>query len=126
MTLQQALNLTDELMPNTMERATKIGYLSQIDGLIYHEILLTHEHTPEQEVCPEYDSDTDQGTVLLVPDNYAEDLYTNWLFSKIDLQNREMDMYNNHRALFENAYDTMHDWWNRTYMPVQRNRQLWI
>ena len=46
--------------------------------------------------------------------------------TKIDLQNLEMDKYNNDRALFENAYGEMSDWWNRTYMPVQRHRQIWI
>ena len=40
------------------------------------------------------------------------------LMSKIDLLNQEIDKYNNDRALFENAYDTMSDWWTRTRMPL--------
>ena len=73
----------------------------------------------------EFTNDTDPGTVLIVPDPYSM-LYPYWLMSKIDLQNLEMDKYNNDRTLFENAYDTMHDWWNRTKMPIARHREIHI
>lgn len=125
MNIQEALDLADGMKPNMMTRQTKIGFLQEIDQKIYHEILLTHEHEAEEEVLPEYDEDTDDGTELLVPDPYSS-LYPFWLMSRIDLLNQELDKYNNDRALFENAYNEMHDWWNRTKMPVQRNRQIWI
>ena len=125
MNINEALALADQMKPNMMSRQTKIGFLQELDQKIYIEILLTHEHTEEQEVMPEYDTDTDEGTELLVPDPYSS-LYPFWIMSRIDLLNQEIDKMNNDRALFENAYNEMHDWWNRTYMPVQRNRQLWI
>lgn len=125
MNINEALALADQMKPNMMSRQTKIGFLQELDQKIYTEILLTHEHTEEQEVVPEYDTDTDEGTELLVPDPYSS-LYPFWIMSRIDLLNQEIDKMNNDRALFENAYNEMHDWWNRTYMPVQRNRQLWI
>lgn len=125
MNIQEALDFADGLKPNMMPAQMKIAFLQEIDQLIYKEILLKHEHTAEQEVLPEYDTDTDRGTELLVPDPYSM-LYPYWLMSKIDLQNLEMDKYNNDRALFENAYNTMQDWWTRTYMPIMKNRQIWI
>ena len=125
MNIQEALDFADGLKPNMMPAQMKIAFLQEIDQLIYKEILLKHEHTEEQEVLPEYDTDTDRGTELLVPDPYSM-LYPYWLMSKIDLQNLEMDKYNNDRALFENAYNTMQDWWTRTYMPIMKNRQIWI
>ena len=125
MTLQEALDVTDEMKPNMMRRDLKIKYLTEIEQLIHDEIIMTHEHTQEQETKPVYTEETEPETVLIVPDPYSM-LYVYWLMSKIDLQNLEMDKYNNDRALFENAYNTMHDWWNRTYMPISRNRQLWI
>lgn len=125
MNIQEALDFADGLKPNMMPAQMKIAFLQEIDQLIYREILLKHEHTAEQEVLPEYDTDTDRGTELLVPDPYSM-LYPYWLMSKIDLQNLEMDKYNNDRALFENAYNTMQDWWTRTYMPIMKNRQIWI
>ena len=125
MNIQEALDLADGMKPNMMTRQTKIHFLQEIDQKIYTEILLTHEHDEEEEVMPEYDTATDDGTELIVPDPYSS-LYPFWIMSRIDLLNQELDKYNNDRALFENAYNEMHDWWNRTKMPVQQNRQLWI
>ena len=47
-----------------------------------------------------------------------------WLDGINDLFTKEGILLNG--AKFENAYGEMQDWWNRTYMPVCRNRQLWI
>lgn len=125
MNIQEALDLADQLKPNMMARQVKIAFLQELDQKIYKEILLKHEHEEEQEVLPEYDTDTDGGTELLVPDPYGM-VYVYWLTQKIDLLNQETDKYNNDRAMFENAYNEMHDWWNRTYMPIMRNRQIRI
>ena len=125
MTIQRALDIADTMKPNMMDRDLKILFLSEIEQLIHQEIIMKHVHTPEQEVMPAYDEQTDPGTVLNIPDPYSM-VYVYWVMSKIDLQNLEYDKYNSDRALFENAYDTMHDWWNRTYMPIQRNSQIHI
>lgn len=124
MTIQEALDHADELRPNMMTRELKIKHLSILDGMIHHEIRMKHEHTEEEEACPEYNGDTDPSTVLLVPAPYDEELYTSWLISKVDLQNMEIDKYNNDRALFENAYETMSDWWTRTHMPLSPVRHV--
>jgi len=125
MNIQEVLDMADQLKPNMMTRQVKIAFLQEIDQKIYIEILLKHEHTAEEEVMPEYDTDTDAGTELLVPDPYGI-LYVYWLCSKIDMLNQETEKYNNDRALFENAYNEMYDWWNRERMPIQRHRQIWI
>ena len=119
MNIQEALDMADAMKPNMMSDRVKIAFLQQLDQQIYYEILLKHEHTEEEEVLPEYDTDTDRGTELLVPDPYGTEMYPYWLMSKIDTLNQETDKYNNDRALFENAYDTMSDWWTRTRMPIQ-------
>ena len=119
MNIQEALDLADQMKPNMMSRQVKIAFLQELDQLIYKEILLKHVHTPEEEVLPEYESDDTGSTELLVPDPYGTEMYMCWLMSKIDLLNQEIDKYNNDRAMFENAYDTMSDWWTRTRMPLQ-------
>ena len=119
MNIQEALDLADQMKPNMMSRQVKIAFLQELDQMIYKEILLKHVHTPEEEVLPEYESDDTGSTELLVPDPYGTEMYMCWLMSKIDLLNQEIDKYNNDRAMFENAYDTMSDWWTRTRMPLQ-------
>ena len=74
---------------------------------------------------PVYTEDTDPGQELLAPDPYSK-IYKYWLMSKIDEQNLEMDKFNNDNAMFATAYMELQDWWNRTYMPIQRHRQIRI
>ena len=123
MTLQEVLDITDEMKPNMMARYLKIKYIKEIEQLIHAEIVLKHEHAEALEAKPEYDENTDPGTVLLVPEPYSM-VYVYWLMSKIDIQNQEDARYNVDRAHFENAYDTMSDWWTREHMPVQKTREF--
>jgi len=125
MTIQEALDMADQLKPNMMARPLKIRFLNELEGMIHEEILMKHEHTTAEEERPEYDTETDPETVLLVPAPY-DMLYVFWLVSRIDYQNMEMDKYNNDRALFENAYRQAADWWNRTKMPIQKTREIRI
>jgi len=123
MTIEKALDLADQLKPNMMSRQVKIGFLNEIDQLIWNELVMTHCHTEEEETKPEYDTDTDEGTELIVPTPY-DMLYVYWLMARIDHLNQEIDKYNNDRALFDNAYEQASDWWTRTRMPVQKTREF--
>ena len=123
MTLQEAIDLADEMKPNMMRGRLKIKYISEIEQLIHDEIVMKHEHAEALEPKPEYTEDTDPLTVLIVPDPYSM-LYVYWLMSKIDIQNQEDMRYNIDRAHFENAYNTMSDWWTRNRMPISTVREF--
>lgn len=123
MTLQEALDYTDAMKPNMMDRQLKVKYLTEIEQLIWGEIVMRHEHTEEQETKPVYTEETEPGTELIVPDPYSM-VYVYWLMSKIDIQNQEDARYNIDRAHFENEYDTMSDWWTREHMPLQVTREF--
>ena len=123
MNIQEALDLADQMKPNMLQRNVKLMFLTEIDRIIYQELVLKHEHTAEEEKEPKYDSDTDEGTELIMPSPY-DMLYVYWLMSKIDLVNMEMEKYNNDRALFENKYGEGSDWWTRERMPIQRTREF--
>ena len=123
MTLQEALDIVDEMKPNMMRRDLKIKYITEIEQLIHDEILMVHEHTPEEEEMPVYTEETDPGTELVVPDPYSM-VYVYWLMTKIDIQNQEDARYNIDRAHFENQYNAMSDWWTRNKMPIQKTREF--
>lgn len=153
MTLQGAIEMADELKPNMMSTAAKIAFINEIEGIIFSELIMTHEHTLEEETRPVYDvsmletaaateteveteetegteepeeeEEEDEPTELLIPSPY-DMLYPYWIISKIDHQNQEMDKYNNDRALFENAYQQAADWINRTRRPIRRVREIRI
>ena len=123
MTIQEALDLTNEMKPSMMQDWKKIRYLSEIEGLIHTELRLKHEHTEEEESLPVYDDTTDRGTALIVPEPY-DMVYVYWLMTKIDLMNLEYEKYNADRELFDNAYNTLSDWWTRTRMPISTEREF--
>ena len=125
MTIQKALDLADQLKPNMMSAPVKIAFLSEIDQMIWTELVMTHAHTDAEETKPAYDTDTDPGTELLIPEPY-DMLYVYWLMARIDHLNQEIDKYNNDRALFDNAYEQASDWYTRTHMPIQKIREFRI
>ena len=116
MTINDAITLADSLKPNMMADTVKIRFLNEIEGKIFHEILMKHEHDDEME-CPEYDDETERSTELLVGAPY-DMVYVYWMICQIDHLNMEMDKYNNDRALFENAWGNFADYWNREVMPL--------
>ena len=120
MTLQEALSRTDELKDNMMSESTKIAFLSEVEGMVHEQIIMRHEHTPEQAVCPEYDDSTDRDTALLVPNRYAM-LYVYYLMSKIDMMNQEEDKEYNNRVRFENMWTEYSDHYTREHMPITRH-----
>ena len=123
MTIQEALDTTNEMKPNMMSDELKLRYLTEIEQLIWEEIVMKHEHPDTMNTKPAYKQNTDHQTELIVPDPYSM-LYVYWLMSKIDVQNQEDARYNVDRAHFDNAYDTMSDWWTRNHLPVQYTREF--
>ena len=79
----------------------------------------------KQEEKPVFDEDTDMMTELTVPDPYS-DVYVDWLLTQIDRQNQEDARFNIDMMHFNQAYQTMSEWWTRTHTPIQKNRELKI
>lgn len=123
MTIQEALDQLDEMKPNMMSRRLKVKYLTEIEQLIYDEIVQKHVQAEEPAGKPVYTEDSDPGTVLIIPDPYSS-VYLYWLMTKVDIQNQEDARYNIDRQHFENAYDTMSDWYTREHMPKQMTREF--
>lgn len=123
MTIQECIDIADEMKPNMMSPRLKYKYLTEIEQLIHDEIVMRHAHGAELVHRPEYTEESDSETVLIVPDPYSM-VYVYWLMTKIDIQNQEDGRYNIDRQHFENAYETMSDWWTREHMPTQRTREF--
>lgn len=121
MTVNEAIARTDALKPNAVTRDQKLAWLNQLDRLAFNEVILTHEHE-DGIVFEPYTSGTE---TLLVEEPYDE-VYHHYLSMQIDLAGREINMYNNNRTLFNNAYLTWQDYYNRKVMPLQNVRDFKI
>lgn len=129
MRLQEALDKADAQRTNMITRPEKIAWISELDGLIWSEIVSKHNLLPGEEirlsVMPEYDEDTEPGKKLLVPFPYDE-VYTYWLMAKIDERHAEAERYNNDKLTFNGYYEQFSDWWTRNHMPKTNVREIML
>lgn len=115
MTVAQAIEQVDKIKPNRFTEDDKIRWLSEIDGLIVRELIDTHDDSPLEEEFEGY-TKADRNTELIAPYPY-DTLYGWYLKSQIDMGNMEIDKYNNSKTMFNNAYLTYTDYYNRTHLP---------
>ena len=119
MTIQDAIELVDRLKPNQYPETLKIQWLSKLDGQIFDEVFAAHEGSAIESFAG-YNEDTPQDTELLVPHPFDTDLYSYYLQAAIDRENAETTKYNQSITLYNNAYLTFQNWYNRTHMPRRR------
>ena len=118
MTIQEAISKFDSSCRNTIPTDTKIDWLSQLDSIIYNEIILTHEDSEQVNFCP-YSSKTPATTPLLVRDPYS-DIYLKYLATKKDLFLADISRYNNDIMLYSAAYRDFENYYNSKHMPIRK------
>ena len=121
MKIIEAITQIDEMKPNQYDEKQKIRWLSELDGKVFNEIILTHRHACDI-AFEQYGADDIQTLerVLLVPSPYTG-IYIEYLAAQIDYRNGEMDRYRNSMIMFNSAYEEFAAWYTRTHMPLQRN-----
>lgn len=124
MTIAEAIALVDKFKPNQYDTATKIAWLSLLDGHVQREIIMTHEHDTAAETFAGYTPTTDQTTALLVPYPYDQDLYNYYLQSMIDRENGEAAKYNQSAALYNASWTAYQSYYNRTVAPLPAATQF--
>jgi len=117
-TIQQILDLIDEVVPNAFLPEVKTEWLSQLDGKIAGEVLLTVDPIEFHYVYP----DCAEWNVI-VPWPY-DDIYETWLRAKIDFANGEYEKYNNSSEMFNAQLREYKSWFLNTYRPGQGYREI--
>ena len=120
MTISEAIALADSVEENRFPTATKVEWLSLLDGRIYNEVILAHEDSDEITYEP-YTAEDAETTDLLVPDPYS-DFYPWYLQSRIQLSNGDTARYNQSIIMYNVAFQAWQDAYNREHMPVQKFR----
>ena len=115
MKIIEAINTIDGQKHNTYTQGEKIAWLSRLDSMVKRLIIDTHEGG-EDVVFTGYDDNTDILTELLVPAPFDE-MYLRWLEAQIDYANGEYDKYNNSVLIYQTAYDSYANYYNRNHMP---------
>lgn len=118
MTIGEAIKLLDARAPNLYSAADKKSWLKNFDMRVWNELISTHWGAPHH-AMPDYD-DTD--TELLIPAPYAEDVYNYYLQAQVAQENAEGDKYNELATMFNAAYQSYCNFYNRTHMPRSQRR----
>lgn len=119
MTAGEAIAIVDKMKPNRFTLEDKYRWLSEIEGMIVRELVDTHEDSPLSGPFEGYVQGRDDDKTLIAPFPY-DSLYRWYLESQIDLGNMEIGKYNNSKNMYNSAYLTFTDWYNRTHMPKQK------
>ena len=122
MTILEAINCVDSLKPNNYSHTDKVRWLSTLDGIIYDEIIKTHEGA-EEVTFSGYNEDTPVDTELIVPSPY-DDVYIHYLESCIHHANEEYAKYNNAKTAYNTAYITFSNYYNRTHLPIGKKMKF--
>ena len=116
MTVNEAIARCDEMMGDSCGREVKLRWLSDVESMVYQEIIRTHEGAYEWAAWKPFGAD-DGERELFAQDPYGE-LYVFYLMMRSNLLLQDMNQYNNAAALFESSYTSYADWYNRTHMPL--------
>lgn len=117
MTVKEAITQTDFIKPNQYDEQAKAKWLSQLDGMIWNEVISRYE---EGEPPGIYQYPQDAAKELLVPEPYS-DLYIKYLSAQIDFSNAEYGRYNNEMMLFNAIYTAFQNDCRIKYLPKQKN-----
>lgn len=117
MTLKKAIARFDTLYPNDIPYEQKVEWLSELDGIVYNEILAVHEGAPPTAFTG-YILETPGDTQLLVGFPYDK-LYPEHLAAVLQLVRGNTEQYNNAVALAASTFDAFAAAYNRTHTPLQ-------
>ena len=115
MLFQEALTIQNDLTPSLYDEETRARWLLLVETQIFDEIIMTHTGW----MCrtkPTGDMDSE----LLVPDQFAEDVYVNYLQARIAKENQESAKYNQAVALYNDALKRFSAWYNERHRPLPR------
>lgn len=124
MKVLEAIEIADDIVRNTVSEDRKIKWLKALDGKVYLDVFDTHENiTLTDNSWTKHilgDTLTDTMGDLIIEFPYDE-LYINYLLSKIYIEVNEVERANNAMLLFNDEYKEYKNYINRTFVPKQDN-----
>ncbi len=110
MKVAQAIAAADALCPNPYDADSKVDWLHDLDGLIYAQIISTHEDAGAAPGAYDHNAD------LIVADPYCT-IYADYLTAMIHMYNGEYEAYTNAMMRYNATYTAFSNMYNRTHTP---------
>lgn len=116
MTVKEAVEKTDALFPNVLPFLKKAAWLKELDMKVYSELLSFYEGQEKNAPSENYSPDTE----LLIKEPFSE-IYIRYLCLQNDIVNGDTAGYKNNAALFNSAYLSFMNHFNRTHYVKRTN-----
>lgn len=116
--INEVLERVNRARPDAIDDGTKAGWLLELDGQLYREVILRHAAEPGEEEAQfprRFPEDGDEA--LLVGEPY-DGLYDLYVLSRIDFLNRETEQYNNSALAYNAALDEWKKAYHRSHAPL--------
>lgn len=118
MTVSDIISTVNRLKPNAYDDTDKAKWLSEVEGMIFDELVKASENGKDDHFYPiDYDSMPDR---KLYADDRFSQLYVYYLFSKIDFMDNNIAQYNNDTAMFNAEYENFCSWFIRNNTPKKQ------
>lgn len=91
-----------------------VGWLNEIEGQVVDDVVNRAEGYDMVFKPLSYTQDTEKQ--LTIPERF-QDVYINYMLSKIDFHNQETERYNNDVVMYNSAYDAFASWFKQNHMP---------
>lgn len=117
-TINEVLERVNRARPDALDDKTKAGWLIELDGKLYREVIARHQLNAGEEAAEPprlYPEDGDRQ--LLAPPPY-DNLYDLYVMAQADFYNREAENYNNSALAFNTALDEYKKDYHRTHNPI--------
>lgn len=118
-TIREILGQVDSRKPNAFSDGDKVRWMAELDGKIAADVLLMSIEDIQQ---LRYSWPEDEKTELLVRFPH-DDLYSLWLYARIDFENGEYSKYQNSMEMFNAVYKNFVRWFASTYNPANGYRR---
>lgn len=116
MTIQQAIERVNEMRAgNSSSDEIKIIWLSELDGMIYNDVILKHKGN-EGVVKPVYTAENTLAELIAEPP--YDVLYVYYLMAQIDLAASEINKYNASVQLYNSALTNYKNHYRRNHLTV--------
>lgn len=109
--------------PNQIDDVLKIGWLKKCEMTIADTIFRRHMGSPSEEELDEHIDNFDMDTELLIDEPY-DDLYIYFLDQRIAMNQNDMKRYNSSATLYNNAFLTYQQKYNREHMAFKPHNHM--
>lgn len=119
MTLNELIEQVTVLRGQQYATETIVSWINEIEGEIIDEVVNRAEGNNVEFKPLRYETDSEKE--LTLPARF-QDIYTNYILSKIDFNNQETERYNNDVVMFNSAYAEYAAWYRRNHVPKPGSR----